>query len=149
MDPFKRIAAISNLSDFTDSQATKDPRSWNKSNKKLSPNFLTLGCGFNEKDEFEKSKSSNSNTNSSTLSLHIAAYENSVEATNDSDVEENEGNKGGTTDPFKKWKTAKQFFSGSASIIQVAFNIIQGMPFNQKFTESFRVSKAAGRGESK
>uniref|UniRef100_A0AC34GY17 Uncharacterized protein n=1 Tax=Panagrolaimus sp. ES5 TaxID=591445 RepID=A0AC34GY17_9BILA len=58
--------------------------------------------------------------NSSTLSLHIAAYENSVEAYAQTN-ELNEEKKGSKTDNGKLWKNAKQIIAGLVSVVQNPF----------------------------
>uniref|UniRef100_A0AC34G6L0 Uncharacterized protein n=1 Tax=Panagrolaimus sp. ES5 TaxID=591445 RepID=A0AC34G6L0_9BILA len=78
----KKTAAAKKLSGFAESidlKAKKESSSWKKSNKHLSPNFLHRNKESDEKHEFKKSK----NSNNSTLSLHIAAYEDSVDADSD------------------------------------------------------------------
>uniref|UniRef100_A0AC34FIK9 Uncharacterized protein n=1 Tax=Panagrolaimus sp. ES5 TaxID=591445 RepID=A0AC34FIK9_9BILA len=91
--------------------------SWNnKSNKHLSPNFLNVNNDFEKQDEFKQSKSFN--FNNSTLSLHIEAYENLLEADSDSDSGEEE-----ETSKMKgeKLETAKHFVSDSSSKIENQF----------------------------
>uniref|UniRef100_A0AC34GUI7 Protein tyrosine phosphatase n=1 Tax=Panagrolaimus sp. ES5 TaxID=591445 RepID=A0AC34GUI7_9BILA len=67
-----------------------------------------------EKHEFKKSRSAN--LNKSTLSLHIEAYENSIDAdTSDSDDGERENLK---TTLIKKWETSKHGFNGFSSLIR-------------------------------
>uniref|UniRef100_A0AC34FXL4 Uncharacterized protein n=1 Tax=Panagrolaimus sp. ES5 TaxID=591445 RepID=A0AC34FXL4_9BILA len=71
-----------------------------------------------EKDEFKDTK----NANNSTLSLHIEAYENSIEADSDSDgVEKEEGLKSKNSSLNSKWQNAKQIFTDSTAIIQNSF----------------------------
>uniref|UniRef100_A0AC34GRY5 USP domain-containing protein n=1 Tax=Panagrolaimus sp. ES5 TaxID=591445 RepID=A0AC34GRY5_9BILA len=72
-----------------------------------------------ENDEFKKSKC----INSSTLSLHIAAYENSAVVTNDLKSSEKEKlqDKDECLGFAKKWKTSNHFVDGTTSIIQNPF----------------------------
>uniref|UniRef100_A0AC34F0Q1 Transcription factor CBF/NF-Y/archaeal histone domain-containing protein n=1 Tax=Panagrolaimus sp. ES5 TaxID=591445 RepID=A0AC34F0Q1_9BILA len=65
-----------------------------------------------KKDKPKKQK----NVNSSTLSLHIAAYENSVKASNDTSDNENTDER----EALKK-KDKMQIFLGSSSILQYSF----------------------------
>uniref|UniRef100_A0AC34G043 Uncharacterized protein n=1 Tax=Panagrolaimus sp. ES5 TaxID=591445 RepID=A0AC34G043_9BILA len=83
--------------------------------KHLSSN---IGHDSEEKDELKTAK--NSDINKSTLSLHIAAYENSSEATTDSDYGKKEifKNKVEKRSLMKKWNTAKEIFVNPTSIIQ-------------------------------
>uniref|UniRef100_A0AC34GNK4 Exophilin 5 n=1 Tax=Panagrolaimus sp. ES5 TaxID=591445 RepID=A0AC34GNK4_9BILA len=100
--------------------AKKDSRLWSKSkNKHLTSSFLNLKSDSGEKDELKKTKS----VNTSTLSLHIVAYENSVEASLDSDSCKNQDleYKSENRSLINKWKTPKPFFSGVASTFQNPF----------------------------
>uniref|UniRef100_A0AC34FDU7 Ubiquitin-like domain-containing protein n=1 Tax=Panagrolaimus sp. ES5 TaxID=591445 RepID=A0AC34FDU7_9BILA len=86
----------------------------------MSSNFINLNRESDEQYQFKDSK----NANSSTLSLHIAAYENFVEAdTDDSKGGEKEGikSKSKKAELFKKWSTLKSVFSGSSSKLQNPF----------------------------
>uniref|UniRef100_A0AC34G6G1 Uncharacterized protein n=1 Tax=Panagrolaimus sp. ES5 TaxID=591445 RepID=A0AC34G6G1_9BILA len=86
---------------------------WNKSGKQLLSRLLTFNHESGEQHEIKKSK----NANNSTLSLHISAYENSIE---DSDGVDNEGlkSKNEKTSLNKKWETSKQGFNGSSLFVQ-------------------------------
>uniref|UniRef100_A0A914YUB3 Uncharacterized protein n=1 Tax=Panagrolaimus superbus TaxID=310955 RepID=A0A914YUB3_9BILA len=100
------------LSDSNDLPAKKDLNSWNKSSKHLSSNFLNLNRESEEEQcDLKKSKSANN----STLSLHIAAYENSVEDKADSK------SKSEKTALIKKWNNTKQGFIDSLSFAQNPF----------------------------
>uniref|UniRef100_A0AC34G2K5 Uncharacterized protein n=1 Tax=Panagrolaimus sp. ES5 TaxID=591445 RepID=A0AC34G2K5_9BILA len=93
------------MSDFTDSfdsQEKKDFNSWRKSNKKFSSSFFNIDRDSGYFDGIKGSK----NLNSSTLSLHIAAYENTVEA--DSDDSNADGKKG-LKEKCETWQSAKNF----------------------------------------
>uniref|UniRef100_A0AC34FMI9 RNA-binding protein n=1 Tax=Panagrolaimus sp. ES5 TaxID=591445 RepID=A0AC34FMI9_9BILA len=85
--------------------------------KKLASEYLSIN-DFSENEKLKSKK--NSATNSSTLSLHIAAYENSFEALN----EFCEGSKMGgvKSDLIKKWALLNCKFSGSTSVIQNSFD---------------------------
>uniref|UniRef100_A0AC34FIM1 Uncharacterized protein n=1 Tax=Panagrolaimus sp. ES5 TaxID=591445 RepID=A0AC34FIM1_9BILA len=112
--------ATPKLPDFNDSQEKQVLNSWNKPCNDLSSDFLNLNRESDEQYQFKDSK----NVNSSTLSLHIAAYENSVEAdTDDSNGGEKEGIKSESkkTEMFKKWGTLKSTFAGSSSKVQNPF----------------------------
>uniref|UniRef100_A0AC34G2B3 Uncharacterized protein n=1 Tax=Panagrolaimus sp. ES5 TaxID=591445 RepID=A0AC34G2B3_9BILA len=76
------------------------------------------------KDFDDKKNSSSDNLNTSTLSLHIAAYENSFEATNDEfSVKECLKKKNQKFGLIKKWKNLKQIISASPSnVVQKPFN---------------------------
>uniref|UniRef100_A0AC34FWH3 Uncharacterized protein n=1 Tax=Panagrolaimus sp. ES5 TaxID=591445 RepID=A0AC34FWH3_9BILA len=101
-------------------------------------------CESEEKDEFKKSKS----FNNSTHSLHIATYENSAEATADSDGVKNEKaqKKGGENLGLsKKWKTSNDFIDGLKLIIQNQFEFprqqdtVSGRPEVMQFKASQRL----------
>ena len=115
--------------DFDDcSKVKQDSTFWSKSNKYLSS--LNISDGNSEgKNAFKKVKS----RNSSTLSLHIAAYENSNETV--------ASNASGEESMVKKWKKAKQIFTGLPSAIQVIFNILLIFLSCEKFTEFFGIPK--------
>ena len=103
------------MSDFNDSKARKDSSSWKKSNKHLSSNLLNLACDDSEgSDKFKSAKT----LNRSTLSLHIAAYENSNESIDDS------GSAAKLGGLANKWDKAKQIFTGSSTITQVVFSTV-------------------------
>uniref|UniRef100_A0A914Z314 Uncharacterized protein n=1 Tax=Panagrolaimus superbus TaxID=310955 RepID=A0A914Z314_9BILA len=78
--------------------------------------FLNLNNDFEARNDLKKSKSANN----STLSLHIAAYENSIDVTvGDSegdDKDELKSNK--KSGLHKQWENAKQFITGSMSAIE-------------------------------
>uniref|UniRef100_A0AC34G044 Uncharacterized protein n=1 Tax=Panagrolaimus sp. ES5 TaxID=591445 RepID=A0AC34G044_9BILA len=75
---------------------------------------------FDKDDEADKKKFKKkdiSNPNSNTLSLHIAAYENTIETQSelmDDKIEEK-------ANLNKQWKYVKQLFLGSSSVIQNPF----------------------------
>uniref|UniRef100_A0AC34FLA3 Uncharacterized protein n=1 Tax=Panagrolaimus sp. ES5 TaxID=591445 RepID=A0AC34FLA3_9BILA len=62
-----------------------------------------------------------SNVNNSTLSLHIAAYENSLETSDERSDEEEEVSKKKSTGFLQKWQNAKQIFTDSKAINQNPF----------------------------
>uniref|UniRef100_A0AC34F869 Ubiquitin-like protease family profile domain-containing protein n=1 Tax=Panagrolaimus sp. ES5 TaxID=591445 RepID=A0AC34F869_9BILA len=87
-------------------------------NKKLPTEYLSIS------DFGDKEVSKHSNINNSTLSLHIAAYENLIEASNELSREEE-----GKGDDFKvkesrltkQWKNSKQIFTDSSIAFQNPF----------------------------
>uniref|UniRef100_A0AC34FT59 Uncharacterized protein n=1 Tax=Panagrolaimus sp. ES5 TaxID=591445 RepID=A0AC34FT59_9BILA len=115
--------SVTKLSDRTDShdlQAKRESSFWNKSNKHLSSNYLNLNQESEEKQEFKYAK----NLNNSTLSLHIAAYENSSEVDSDnSNSGENEGLKSKREGKhlIKKWSFSNEIYTGSSSLITNPF----------------------------
>uniref|UniRef100_A0AC34FZU1 Uncharacterized protein n=1 Tax=Panagrolaimus sp. ES5 TaxID=591445 RepID=A0AC34FZU1_9BILA len=101
---------------YDDLKAKKDL--WNKSSKELSSHLLNFNQESKEQNELKKLK----DLNNSTLSLHIAAYENSNE---DSDGGETESfkSKNQKTTLNKKWKTSKQAFNSSSLFDQNLFEL--------------------------
>uniref|UniRef100_A0AC34F2P4 Uncharacterized protein n=1 Tax=Panagrolaimus sp. ES5 TaxID=591445 RepID=A0AC34F2P4_9BILA len=97
----------------------KSLNSWSKSNQHLSSKFLHIDCGSEVEEKFKNAKSSN--LNKSTLSLHITAYENLSEASNEfsSENEEEEGMKNERAGSNKKWEIMKQFSADSQSKTEV------------------------------
>uniref|UniRef100_A0AC34G292 PARP-type domain-containing protein n=1 Tax=Panagrolaimus sp. ES5 TaxID=591445 RepID=A0AC34G292_9BILA len=95
--------AISDVSDITECNDSKARKSvWNKSDDKtLALHDLSI-IDVNEKPKKDK----DSNVNNSTLSLHIAAYENSVESSNEFNEEEIKSEK---QILIKKWKNPFEF----------------------------------------
>uniref|UniRef100_A0AC34F242 Chromo domain-containing protein n=1 Tax=Panagrolaimus sp. ES5 TaxID=591445 RepID=A0AC34F242_9BILA len=93
---------------------TKDSRKEQNYDNNLSTTFLNSNRNSEKNDEFKKSRS----VNNSTLSIHIAAYENSTEATNNSSEEELVQSKGECSGLAKKWRTSNLFVDGPSSIIQ-------------------------------
>uniref|UniRef100_A0AC34G1W2 AAA+ ATPase domain-containing protein n=1 Tax=Panagrolaimus sp. ES5 TaxID=591445 RepID=A0AC34G1W2_9BILA len=107
------------LTNDNDLQAIKDSVSCNKTSKNL-----PIIHQNSDKNELKEEKVSSKNANNSTLSLHIAAYENSAEPTSDSSiVGENDGLKveEKKLDLIKNWKNAKHIFAGSSLKIQNSF----------------------------
>uniref|UniRef100_A0AC34F5R2 Uncharacterized protein n=1 Tax=Panagrolaimus sp. ES5 TaxID=591445 RepID=A0AC34F5R2_9BILA len=112
--------ALQKVSGFTDSndiQSSKKSNLWNNS-KKLSTNYLPFN-NASDKEKLKEGKDSKS-ANNSTLSLHIAAYENCVEASEECN-EEGLKNEGAKSVLLNKCKNVKQIFSGSTSVIQNQF----------------------------
>uniref|UniRef100_A0AC34FP60 Uncharacterized protein n=1 Tax=Panagrolaimus sp. ES5 TaxID=591445 RepID=A0AC34FP60_9BILA len=132
---FRKTAATSKILDnaLTD-DCPKNLKLWNKSTKNQP---LKILCALNFYDESEKDakkcwKDNNSNfsANSSTLSLHIAAYENSFEHSNEQ-----------CKDSSIKIKEAKQF--GFSSELQNLFEFRRQMEDNESRTPQVMQFKAS------
>uniref|UniRef100_A0AC34F0L7 Uncharacterized protein n=1 Tax=Panagrolaimus sp. ES5 TaxID=591445 RepID=A0AC34F0L7_9BILA len=102
-----------NFQNYDDLQAKKDSNFWNPSVRRLSLSLLDDDSDSGEHDECTKVK------NNSTLSLHIAAYEDSTKA--DSEGSENADLNKKKQSLNKKWEIVKLFFLDSPSIIQNSF----------------------------
>uniref|UniRef100_A0AC34FBY3 Uncharacterized protein n=1 Tax=Panagrolaimus sp. ES5 TaxID=591445 RepID=A0AC34FBY3_9BILA len=104
---FQDYHALSKLLDFSDSnnlQSKKHLNSWQKSSK--SSDLLNADYDSERKEKLKKLKG----VNNSTLSLHIAAYENTMEVdSNDSDDAE----KGEALSLVKKWRTSNNFVNSA------------------------------------
>uniref|UniRef100_A0AC34FIK3 Uncharacterized protein n=1 Tax=Panagrolaimus sp. ES5 TaxID=591445 RepID=A0AC34FIK3_9BILA len=109
------IIKLSDFAENNDLKAKKPLNLWNKDfdNKKVASYYLSI---FNVYDKEKTKEEKLSSINKSTLSLHIAAYENSTAAAN-SDGFEEEGikMKGKKSCLIKKCKNPKQIFVGSAA----------------------------------
>uniref|UniRef100_A0AC34FU98 Uncharacterized protein n=1 Tax=Panagrolaimus sp. ES5 TaxID=591445 RepID=A0AC34FU98_9BILA len=96
-------------------QARKNFSSFDKSASKTSSEYLNLGHDFDKKEFKEDGK--DSNINSSTLSLHISAYENSIETSSpDSEGFKESKAKNEKLSLVKKWKNVKQILVGAKEI---------------------------------
>uniref|UniRef100_A0AC35GYP5 Uncharacterized protein n=1 Tax=Panagrolaimus sp. PS1159 TaxID=55785 RepID=A0AC35GYP5_9BILA len=105
--------------DFQNSQTKNDLKPWNKA-AEVSPLMSMHGKNLYDPDEEKhqkQQKNKNSSTNNSTLSLHIAAVEDSIEAKMFGEI------KGGLKEMslVKKQHNLKQIFHDSKSIIQNPF----------------------------
>uniref|UniRef100_A0A914QDD1 Uncharacterized protein n=1 Tax=Panagrolaimus davidi TaxID=227884 RepID=A0A914QDD1_9BILA len=108
----KRTAASANFFDFSNNHYSKrDSHSWNKSAKHI---YLGKIGGYQKEDRWKKDKNA---TNGSTLSLHIATYENSVEAV----CKFVDGTKEEDSKQARKDKYANLIFGVSSCVIQNPF----------------------------
>uniref|UniRef100_A0AC34FK49 Uncharacterized protein n=1 Tax=Panagrolaimus sp. ES5 TaxID=591445 RepID=A0AC34FK49_9BILA len=101
------------------SQSKNELNLWNKLDKVLpSKSYLNFQNYINEEDKKDprKEKSGNLSGNSSTLSLHIAAYENSIKVINSENFDEKIPINFG-----KKGKKFKQIFHESSTIFKNRF----------------------------
>uniref|UniRef100_A0AC34GV96 RanBP2-type domain-containing protein n=1 Tax=Panagrolaimus sp. ES5 TaxID=591445 RepID=A0AC34GV96_9BILA len=102
-----------------------------------------------QKDLYKKdfSDKNSSIVNSSTLSLHIAAYENSVEASHANECNEVEGlNKNnGKLSMSEKWRNAKHILSVSTSIVQNPFEFPRQQKEDQSTNPEVMQFKASQR----
>uniref|UniRef100_A0AC34GPD0 Uncharacterized protein n=1 Tax=Panagrolaimus sp. ES5 TaxID=591445 RepID=A0AC34GPD0_9BILA len=106
---------FNNANDAT--QARKQINLWKKGyNKKLPSDYLSV-FGVSDKEN-SREEGKHSNINNSTLSLHITAYENLSEASNEFKSEEEEIFKMKESELAKKWKNAKHI---SAIVVQNLF----------------------------
>uniref|UniRef100_A0AC34GT34 Uncharacterized protein n=1 Tax=Panagrolaimus sp. ES5 TaxID=591445 RepID=A0AC34GT34_9BILA len=94
--------------------ARKKSSLWKNGNKKLPTDYLSF---FDVCDKEKSKEEKGSSANNSTLSLHIDAYENFIEASNEFSIEDEEKEE----DLAKKWKNLKQILNNSASLFQNPF----------------------------
>uniref|UniRef100_A0A914YSW7 Uncharacterized protein n=1 Tax=Panagrolaimus superbus TaxID=310955 RepID=A0A914YSW7_9BILA len=125
---FDRTAATLKASDFDVFDDKNDGKELTESQKK-STKINQLSDSLNICDEIDKdnnvkkqwNKNSLNPSNNSTLSLHIAAYENSRDTVSDDKNYEGLKENAKRLALIKKWKIVKQILAGTGSIIQNPF----------------------------
>uniref|UniRef100_A0A914PQW6 Uncharacterized protein n=1 Tax=Panagrolaimus davidi TaxID=227884 RepID=A0A914PQW6_9BILA len=117
---------MSDLIISNDLQTKMEKNLWNHKQKNSPSNYLNI-LGNSEDKEFEignKFFSSKDATKNSTLSLHISAYENSVEASSAAELDsfDDKNDKSSTKQTMvENWKNVKQLFIESSWAIQNPF----------------------------
>uniref|UniRef100_A0A914Y8I2 Uncharacterized protein n=1 Tax=Panagrolaimus superbus TaxID=310955 RepID=A0A914Y8I2_9BILA len=111
------------LSVSSDFDNYKGQKSWGKNKSTKIDQFLNISDSLNLCDEIDKDNNVKKQwnlsnpSNNSTLSLHIAAYENSFEGDADTvSADKNEDLNGKESALIKKWKNAKQIFLDSSTL---------------------------------
>uniref|UniRef100_A0AC34FBM5 Uncharacterized protein n=1 Tax=Panagrolaimus sp. ES5 TaxID=591445 RepID=A0AC34FBM5_9BILA len=116
-----KTATLTKVSDSNDYQNQSINDSWQTSNKRLYPNPSEYSNLHKPpKDEYNDEKKKEDVKNSSTLSLHISAYENTVEDGNQNEKENSDKTDANAKKPKKgkvsrAFKSIKNLFTGSPS----------------------------------
>uniref|UniRef100_A0AC35FDA6 Uncharacterized protein n=1 Tax=Panagrolaimus sp. PS1159 TaxID=55785 RepID=A0AC35FDA6_9BILA len=116
--PFNNKNCVRDSAKSDSLELRRNSLSLNKSSKVS--NFATFNSESEKgeaKNDWKNESSFSNSTNKSTLSLHIAAYENSIKVKDDLEGSEKMKKLG----LIKKWETAKKLFKTSSSIIQNPF----------------------------
>uniref|UniRef100_A0AC34G326 Uncharacterized protein n=1 Tax=Panagrolaimus sp. ES5 TaxID=591445 RepID=A0AC34G326_9BILA len=91
-------------------------------------------------NDFDKRDNSNA-INKSTLSLHIVAYENSIEASNGNECLKDKNDE--KLNLIKKWKNTKQLLADSVSFVQNPFEFPRQQKENSKVKPEMMQFKAS------